>query len=214
MESWLECHQVLVTLQNEWEIPLCDVVPPCQQNGDHVYYDIFGRLGFWTCFYCGQLGPILKGFLSKSVCFSSGMRGSMALKMLLCWWYDMSILRAPDPLIPGEKHIHLLVVLFPANPTQQWGIQGLRCGARRPFLPVVAMVEMDVVGYLWWELTSACICSRNTTQFLQNRGQNFFRLKLEVMPGHAFYILGYRSYTVFRHGFDWPKSCLNRLDEF
>lgn len=136
--------------------------------------------------------------------------------IMLTIWCIMTTLEHFEGPRPSHscRKAYPLACLFPANPTQQWGIQGLRCGARRPFLPVVAMVEMDVVGYLWWELTSACICSRNTTQFLQNRGQNFFCLKVEVMPGHAFYILGYRSYTVFRHGFDWPKSCLNRLDEF
>jgi hypothetical protein len=89
-----------------------------------------------------------------------GLRVLMALKALLCSGNDelpqhWSVLRAINTLNSPKKYICLLGGLSPIHSMCWREAQGLIWGTRGPFLPAVAIVSYDCVGWCGrWRHTS------------------------------------------------------------
>ena len=95
----------------------------------------------------------------------------MALKTLPCSGDDAppqhrSILRVLHPVTPHKKHIRLLRISSPIDPTRRIRTKGLLWGSRGTFPPTATMVVMVVVavGLLGCSSHQPLYC-RNSTYF-------------------------------------------------
>jgi len=120
-----------------------------------------------------RVGSIGDNPPSKRICFLWGVVGFMALKTLLCSGDDAppqhrSVLRAIHPITPHKKHIRLLGISSPIDPTRRIRTKGLLWGSRGTFLPMATMVMMVVVavGLLGSSSRQPLYC-RNSTYFLR-----------------------------------------------
>ena len=118
-----------------------------------------------------HVGSIRDNPPSKRVCFLWELIGCMALKTLPCSDDDVppqhrSILRVLHPVTPHKKHIRLLRISYPIDPTRRIRTKGLLWGSRGTFLPTATMVVMVVVavGLLGFSSHQPLYC-RNSTYF-------------------------------------------------